>query len=525
MLRNTFISATLIMLLGVSSTAQAIVPAGNLMGTTSVTFTGVEETKHSSTLTIALDPAKPAIEEITDEQIDNSVTVTYTITSRANGPDDYTLAVPPTTQLVGIDSEAVVGAALTTNILDAGDRLITWPINLGATAAISNDGPTVTVPYDGAEDGVINGIHPKAIVVINNKPYEVIDLTDTAKTSTLTLNQDPGVLLSLGTPIAEREKFKVVVSGDALLNPAENVTFTLNVIAGNATQPDNADLTHTVTLTYDIDGVEILPSSERYARNLTDPTSNPTDTEVESTEYDSGGDSQWFFKTGVSAKQGDEVEILIVMNAGNQKDQTDIILKETLSPFVKFVSGSYTINNTPLTAEMNAFISRRSENARWLKSWHVTDPDGATPLTIPKNGKATITYKVKVIGGVGDKSKDSGNEQAGRLGNKYRGIWEGGKTDGWEPSLAVYLSKPGTPWRDGSTILVGDSACWCEGPGAPAEYCVEEGWAVGRNGRRDPPISQGTIREYADKWWSEGGFGGKEGGVVGAWRRTENTCR
>ena len=37
---NTFITATLIMLLGVSSSAQAIVPMGNLMGSTSVTFTG-----------------------------------------------------------------------------------------------------------------------------------------------------------------------------------------------------------------------------------------------------------------------------------------------------------------------------------------------------------------------------------------------------------------------------------------------------------------------------------------------------
>ena len=66
---NTFITATLIMLLGVSSSAsaQTIVPAGNLMGTTSVTWGAgtAEETaseiQHS--IQSILVPAAPTLSE------------------------------------------------------------------------------------------------------------------------------------------------------------------------------------------------------------------------------------------------------------------------------------------------------------------------------------------------------------------------------------------------------------------------------------------------------------------------------
>ena len=94
---NTFISATLIMLLGVSSSAsaQTIVPMGNLMGKTSVTFgEGDAAETYSSALKIDFVPKAPDLSEIapqTLEEADRAV-ATFSITSRANGPADYTLA-------------------------------------------------------------------------------------------------------------------------------------------------------------------------------------------------------------------------------------------------------------------------------------------------------------------------------------------------------------------------------------------------------------------------------------------------
>ena len=83
---NTFITATFIMLLGVSSTAQAIVPMGDLMGSTSVTFTGqAEATTYPSAIRVDLVPAESTIREhggLGDREVEgNKVTVTYTITS------------------------------------------------------------------------------------------------------------------------------------------------------------------------------------------------------------------------------------------------------------------------------------------------------------------------------------------------------------------------------------------------------------------------------------------------------------
>ena len=168
---NTFITATFIMLLGVSSSAQAIVPMGDLMGSSSVTFSGqAEATKHSSALTIDLVPNAPTIKEqkgTVHEVQGNKVTVTYTITSEANGPDDYALAAD-------YDGDAAAAANLegspTTAIQNTDDEPIAVPMSLGATAATGVvqlvDGPnnwtSITVPSDGIVDDAVNGIRADA---------------------------------------------------------------------------------------------------------------------------------------------------------------------------------------------------------------------------------------------------------------------------------------------------------------------------------------------------------------------------
>ena len=95
---NTFITATFIMLLGVSSSAQAIVPAGNLMGTTSVTWGGETASEIQTSIQSILVPAAPILSE-PDNQTripadEPSVTLEYTITSNANGEDTYRLTAP-----------------------------------------------------------------------------------------------------------------------------------------------------------------------------------------------------------------------------------------------------------------------------------------------------------------------------------------------------------------------------------------------------------------------------------------------
>ncbi len=247
---NTFISATLIMLLGVSSSASAqeddeaplrqmhlVVPANSKITSTSELTIGDKPLSGSVAVTVGLQRSKPeiALKEVTvDGELfegdpgdvqwlhgkTKTLTYTYTITTTANGLATYSVSAEVAQDdLSGTPSTEVDGDT----------------ISLGATAAISNQGLAVTVPYDGAADGVINGISPKAIVVINNQPYEVNNLRDSADASTLTLDKDPGEL-SPGTPIAEQQEYTVTLLGVVLADDAPeggtNPTLTITATQG-----------------------------------------------------------------------------------------------------------------------------------------------------------------------------------------------------------------------------------------------------------------------------------------------------
>jgi hypothetical protein len=473
---NTFMTATLIMLLGVSSTAQAIVPMGDLMGSSSVTFTGQAKSPEASTaLTIKLAPNAPTIKEhgdTEDREVEgNKVTVTYTITSRANGPDDYYVAAELFDGEVAGLKMLVDG--LSTHILDAGDGAITAPMNLGATAAISSNGNVITVPYDktGGADSV-NGIRAGETVFIGDTEYTVGGVSNTEDLSTITLEGDAPASLALGTPIAERETFKVVVSGDALLDPAEEVTFTLDVTVGPATPTEG--LTGEARLTHTIDAVEILPSFDRYVRNL----NNDRNPAVEGEGMEAQYQDNWYFKQDVSAEEGDKVQILIVMNAGNLADQTPIVLHETLSPFVTYVAESAQLTGGGLV-EVGAIADNEDGTSPVLGGdWTVGDGLEGMLFTLPKNTSAHLTYKVKVMGGAGEVEPV---DSAGAGEDKEAGASVAG-------GESIYDTFPyGTPWR--TVVDAGEQenpdlqACWCKGAGGDAPYCFDErGWTVGPNG-------------------------------------------
>ena len=442
---NTFITATFIMLLGVSSTAQAIVPMGDLMGSTSVTFTGqAEATTYPSAIRVDLVPAESTIREhggLGDREVEgNKVTVTYTITSEANGPDKYTLAAPYDSNAEGNEN----AGDLTTEILGA-EGQDSASVDLGATAATGPadpDGTTITVPSDGGDGTVVNGISVGDKVVIGQDyatPYDVISVADDGNTATIELNDVPAGI-ELGTQIAEQKTFKVVVSGKALLNPAEQVKFALKVtgMSADGNQIGTASLAHT------IEGAPDMPTFEKYARNLTDPNGNPAAANVESTEFNSGGGLFSYYKTGVSAKDTHEVEILIVLNAGNQGPQTDIVLTETLSPFVQYVPGSSRLDGDVFTEEFE-------EAALIIDSNHLKIPGGENipELNIDNKSSAKVTYKVKVMGGVG-----------GDIGLKTIEQIEA-ECNGDNPGLFSIETCKGQPWVAANGIDVAKNpVCW-----------------------------------------------------------------
>jgi len=489
---NTFITATLIMLLGVSSSAsaQTIVPMGDLMGSTSVTWGNDNEKRtKSSALRVDLVPAEPRIKQVTTDAPDDEqqpgkpVTVTYTITSTANGPDDYALAAD-------YDDGAAAAANLegppTTKVLDAGD-VETASMNLGVTAAIDFDieTRTITVPYDkigGA--GSVNGIKAGDTVVIGDgdTAYTVADggVSNPGGEVPSTIRLKAGgdaPSIALGDRIAERNTFKVVVSGVALADPAASGAVSLAVTATSAdlTQIGSAPLAFAVTAN------PIERSFERYVRNLHEAR-NPGVIDGAGDDLQIQHEGNWYFKEDVSAEEDDEVEILIVMNAGNLADQTGIILQDTLSPFVEYIDGStlFFANGGEEGASMVRLPPHRFKY-KWILELNGKAEATARTFDLAKNTSAYLTYKVKVIGG--EEGDDSGRE-----------LEVGASVAGGESIEAPLIE--GTPWREvvdaGEQLNPGLQACWCTaselgqaGEGvyaaAWADYCQESGWTAGRN--------------------------------------------
>jgi hypothetical protein len=489
---NTFISATLIMLLGVSSSAsaQTIVPMGDLMGSTSVTWgNDNQETTKSSALRVDLVPAAPRIKQDTsDESIDEQlpgepVTVAYTITSEANGPDDYALAADYDD---GAAAEANLVDSPTTEILGADGQSAS--VNLGATAATGptdKDSTTITVicdeNYPSNSEISCNGIEASDTVIIGDgdTAYTVADggVSNTGDGPS-TIRLDDGVALPsivVGTRIAEQKTFEVVVTGVALRDPAEPGAVSLAVTGTSTDGNQGQEL-----LAFDVTANPIPRSVDRYVRNLTDPNRNPAAEDVESTELaltDGDADTEReavnYYKTGVSAEEGDEVEILIVLKAGNLEDQTDIMLTDTLSPFVEYIEGStlFFANGGEEGASMVPFGKNRADSRNFL----VLMRGAVDFLDLAKNTSAHLSYQVKVIGGVGD---DSGEEKLG--------------------DAEVSKSELGTPWGDGSDMLESDTPCWCDGEDIPVFYCTAQGWAAGVNGFDLDDDNQAVLRSDAN---------------------------
>jgi len=456
---NTFITATLIMLLGVSSSAKAIVPAGNLMGTTSVTWGGETASEIQTSIQSILVPAPPILSGPADQTRiptdKSSVTLEYTITSNANGEDKYALTLE-------IVSAGVEDAGVPVVVGVEGGM-----VTLGATAAMeaADAGATeIKVPSDGVSDEEVNGITNGDTVSINNKPYTVGEVVDDGNTAKIPLT--PGLIgpVAFGDRIAQQETFEVSLDTvGTITEDAETGTVTITVTA-TSKSPGVPPADDDVVLTLQ---TPVGPSVEKYVRNVTPENDrNPPDNLEwvdQGFAYKYPPDSETFYfrsqlndgltrndEALVKAEEDDTLEYLIVLKAGNQEDQTGIILNETLSPFTAYLPGYAKINNESIEDNDDGNSPVLTEN------WTVANAEG--PLTIDTNGLAYITYQVTV----------GGEEVARRRRLRERGdidlsTPEGIKLacNGDSPQLFSIETCKGQPWdaRNGTT-LEKNPVCW-----------------------------------------------------------------
>ena len=396
---NTFISATLIMLLGVSSSAKAIVPAGNLMGSTSVTWGGETASEIQTSIQSILVPAAPTLsgpDNQTRIPADKpSVTLEYTITSNANGEDTYSLssaAAPEGVEATGSTAPSPAS------------------VPLGATAAMeaADAGEdAIKVPSDGVIDDAVNGITNGDTVFINKNEYTVGAVVDDGNTATITLTSGLQAPLAFGDRIAERETFEVTLDNVGTITEGVDTSTVTITVTATSTSPGAPTADDDVVLTL---LTPVGPSVEKYVRNVTlENDRNPPDNlewveEGFAYEYPSGSETFYFrsqLNDGtpkdealVNAEEDDILEYLIVLKAGNQGEQSNITLNESLPPFASYLPASAKINNESIE-------DNDDDNSPVLtEDWTVTNAKG--PLTIDTNGLAYITYKVTVIGGEGE---------------------------------------------------------------------------------------------------------------------------
>ena len=487
---NTFITATLIMLLGLSSSAQAVLPSGNLMGTTTVTFgEDVQDPPSKTEVIVTLVPSAPSVSIVRDamEALEpgTAVELTVTITSTANGLDNYVV----TAKTVPTDGLVSVGQFTLSELVG--------PIPLGATAAISIEGRIITVLYDGeADNGNVNGIEAGDTVIIGDNEYEykVASISDKEESSTITLTdagEDPSI--ELGTHIVERKTETVEIPSIATLGPDaaldQQVTYSVNARTSE-TGLEEPDETLIVKV------LEALrpPAYDKWVRNVV-PERNP--------DEDGAADNlegQWgvtdaeilakdWHQAGVTALPDDILEYLVVVRAGNWVDLEDWSVEESPPDFTEIVDES--VRSMKTTA--SGVVIRVKPQQFHTRIWKASHRSRGS---LARNDTFYFTYQVTVIGGAGEVEPV---DSAGAGEDKEAGASAAG-------GESIYDTFPyGTPWRTvvdaGAQENPELQACWCKGAGDPnTGYCDEEGWTVGPNQmavQYQAALRDGATEDYA----------------------------
>ena len=390
---NTFITAALVMLVGVSSSAQAVVPANSKITSTSTLDVGGETPlERSVTVTVNLQRSQPEIALKASDQPNPSVatwidketqvlTYTYTITTTANGPATYTVNAATAAENLTKDPIVRINATRDANI----------DIGLGATAVSSIGGgrTVITVPSDGRFSGkdpstTVNGIKAGTTVKINGQSYSVTEVVDdTGVDATITLGTVLPEGIERGTLIAEQAEFTVnlrEVSLNTDVIDQTTVGLTVTATQGEGFEDLDADPNDQSFLVI----APRDPEMQFYVRNTGD-TGNPEVTEENSVSYN----ELTYFETDlVNTNPGDTLEYLVTVRAGNEGPLTAEPYQRPETPFLEYVVGTTALNTASLADEaITEGVPLKHEGA---------DEDANAIAT---DQTAYITYQMKVLGG------------------------------------------------------------------------------------------------------------------------------
>ena len=314
--------------------------------TSAASATPITATSNAVVITINLVPAFPTVAFASSTPTDllnlvegQTATLTYTLTSNANGPDDYTVIVGETSVINITGTVATAAAAIT---LGGSTVAVDSTIDAGClTVASSNC--VITLPNDAsAGTGGVNGLDLGDTVV-----FEGGQVCTIAPSGTLT---DTGGLTSLGGTLSSIEvtgcsgAAGTIVAGTSVY---EQATQTVAVLI-DVTSP-GAPGTATLQVTAIVDGSPAITSAaltdlpvqayvidltiSKFVRNVTESGLNPVCglTALSCLNVN----SVLYYASGVTANPTNILEYAILAS-NNGGPVTEIIVTDDLTAFSSF---------------------------------------------------------------------------------------------------------------------------------------------------------------------------------------------
>ncbi|MEE4252066.1 MAG: hypothetical protein V2I38_15875 [Alcanivoracaceae bacterium] len=261
---------------------------------------------------------------------DTGVNLVYTITSTANGPDTYDFS-----------------SADTPTNMDAVATFTTPSILLGATTVavgITAADTDIIVPFDGLDDGVVNGLAVGDTIVIDPTgtaevaTIDSIDESTGAASNTVTITLTAGTTngFTYGTLIGEQATQTVTVTTDTITTGTSG-THSVVTTATSVTAPNPATAQATATV---ITVRRPVLDVTKYVRNVTTVAFNPlvADITVDGVDY---------YASGVSGNPTDTMQYLIVIDnsAAGAGTANNIVVSDPIPQFTTFVASSIELDD------------------------------------------------------------------------------------------------------------------------------------------------------------------------------------
>jgi hypothetical protein len=394
--------ALLGILLCISAPAWANLAANTqIINSADLSYWDGSKTAHATasvTVTVNMVPGAPTLaaglpQTTSYNGCGTTLTDSFTITAGSNGPDTYNLS-----------AAVVVGPGTQNSTSPTAVPTPTTTVFLGATVTTtgvgSPDASHITVPYDGTNDGIVNGIAVGATVVIGGTQEKTVTaITEYPRSlpsvpiayAVITLNSPLSGVPGAGVLVAEKKTIQTLVTSGCIVTSGTDVTVTDTITATSGSGTGPATTSGSVLNTY-TSGIATLT---KYVRNVSVPSGTGT-------PYIYGGNN--YYLAGVTAKPGEVLEYaLIATNTSTTGSVSAAVVTDAIpTSYVTLKTGMYTggkdityIDETPIVHYLT--VNAVGSAATYAAPTLTVNVGGASPATPPAAGGTIPATKSVVV--------------------------------------------------------------------------------------------------------------------------------